>query len=82
MVKSLGASSSFRAIQDRVRQIDSVIRVTDLESLGALIQQKRDWLTKQRVVVTEQVRKEEGSATFTVGEREGEPVRIVVPQRR
>jgi len=58
MVKSLGVCSSFRAIQDRVRKIDSRVRVTDLESLEAAIQQKRDWLTKQRAVVSEQVRKE------------------------
>ncbi len=58
MVHCFGASSSFRIVQERARQIDARIRVTNLESLEAAIRQGHEWLAKQRVVVAEQVREE------------------------
>lgn len=80
MVNSLGASLSFRTVQERASQIDSHIRVADLESLQAAIQQKRDWLAKQRVAVAEQV-KEQAAKLMQQSLRESMAVEHDQPER-
>lgn len=58
MATCIGTSSSLRAFIDSVRRIDRHVGVSDLQSLNAVIAERRLQLEQKRAVVAEQVRRE------------------------